>query len=59
MLIKEVKTYKLNELPGETRQKVINNFRYDDYFHQGDEIVSDLKQLCKIFNFTTKKLPLW
>ena len=58
MLIKEVKTYKLSELSDEVQTEVISNWRCNDEFYNGNEIVENLKSFCDAFNLTLKDYSL-
>lgn len=53
-----INLYKLNELPEDVQEKVISNWRYNDEFYNGQEIVESLKAFCDYFGIKLKDYSL-
>jgi hypothetical protein len=48
----KIKVYEYNELDNDTKEKIIQNWRIDDEFYYGQDIVETLKAFCNHFNIT-------
>ena len=54
----KVKVYDFKDLDFKTREEVINNYREDDYFFGGEEIVETIKAFCSYFNLKLQNYSL-
>ncbi len=54
----KIKVYDFKDLDFETREKVVNNYREDDYFFVGEDIVETIKAFCSYFNLKLQNYSL-